>query len=208
VFPLRRFAHRTWLYSVRHRTEPASHGVASPFRVFVRKSLAPVSVGCSPHALGRSWATGSSQLPAPGSLRKKTRESSHGLVLSFRVHQARAAARAFHPRGGLGPRGSSHEVSSPSASPRPGQRHRWPGLPRPTASAFRFSQPPDALIRPEPAGLVSCRIRSWGCALQSLAPLVQPYAVSGASTLLSFERTRRPPRPSEPAGRSRRIRSG
>jgi hypothetical protein len=38
----------------------------------------------------------------------------------------------------------------------------WPSLPRSTACAFRFSQPPGAFIRPEPAGLVSCRIRSWG----------------------------------------------
>jgi hypothetical protein len=43
------------------------------------------------------------------------------------------------------------------------------GLPHPTASAFRFSRPPDALIRPVPAGLVSCQIRSWGCALQSFS---------------------------------------
>jgi hypothetical protein len=32
----------------------------------------------------------------------------------------------------------------------------------PTACAFRFSQPPGTFIRSEPAGLVSCRIRSWG----------------------------------------------
>jgi hypothetical protein len=38
----------------------------------------------------------------------------------------------------------------------------WPGLHLPTACAFRFSQPPGAFIRSEPAGLVSCRIRSWG----------------------------------------------
>jgi hypothetical protein len=63
---------------------------------------------------------------------------------------------------------------------------KWPGLPRPTACTSRFSQPPGAFIRPEPAGLVSCRIRSWGYALQSFAPLVQPYAVSGAVTLLAF----------------------
>jgi len=31
-----------------------------------------------------------------------------------------------------------------------------------TACVFRFSQPRDAFIRPEPAGLISCRIRSWG----------------------------------------------
>jgi len=38
----------------------------------------------------------------------------------------------------------------------------WSSLPHSTASASRFSQPPGAFIRPEPAGLVSCRIRSWG----------------------------------------------
>jgi len=37
----------------------------------------------------------------------------------------------------------------------------WPGLHDPTACASRFSQPPGAFIRPEPPGLVSCRIRSW-----------------------------------------------
>jgi len=35
-------------------------------------------------------------------------------------------------------------------------------LPHSTASASRFSQPPDAFYRPEPAGLISCQIRSWG----------------------------------------------
>jgi hypothetical protein len=43
-----------------------------------------------------------------------------------------------------------------------GQRHELVGTTIPTACAFRFSQPPGAFIRPEPAGLVSCRIRSWG----------------------------------------------
>jgi len=38
----------------------------------------------------------------------------------------------------------------------------WLGLRLPTACAFRFSQPLDAFIRSKPAGLVSCRIRSWG----------------------------------------------
>jgi hypothetical protein len=84
---------------------------------------------------------------------------------------------------------------APSASPRTKQRlFDWPGLPHRTACASRFSQPLDALIRPVPGGLVSCHIRSWGCALQSFAPSVQPYAVSGVSlALLSFERTRTPP---------------
>lgn len=45
--------------------------------------------------------------------------------------------------------------------------HTWQrlccsGLPHLNACASGFSQPPDAFIRPVPAGLVSCRIRSWG----------------------------------------------
>jgi hypothetical protein len=84
---------------------------------------------------------------------------------------------------------------SPSASPRTRQRLvDWPGLPHRTACTFRFSQPHGASIRPVPGGLVSCHIRSWGCALQSFAPPVQPYAVSGAHlALLSFRRTRTMP---------------
>lgn len=88
-------------------------------------------------------------------------------------------------------RGSSHEVCSPSASCHTRQRTRGPGLPRPAACAFRFSRPLGALFRHVLAGLVSCRIRSWGCTLQSFAPLAWPYAVSGACPLLTFGRIRR-----------------
>jgi len=45
--------------------------------------------------------------------------------------------------------------------PSPGQRHELVGHAIPTACAFRFSQPLGAFIRPKPAGLVPCRIRSW-----------------------------------------------
>jgi hypothetical protein len=45
-----------------------------------------------------------------------------------------------------------------------------------TACAFRFSQPPDALLHSEPTGLVSCRIRSWGSPFRALFLIVQPYA--------------------------------
>jgi len=60
-------------------------------------------------------------------------------------------------------------------------------IPTLTASAFRYSQPLGAFIRPEPAGLISCQIRSWG-PLQSFAPPSLPYTVSSAFTLLTFER--------------------
>lgn len=46
--------------------------------------------------------------------------------------------------------------------PARGSGFDWPSLPHPTACVSRFSQPPDASIRPEPADLVSCQIRSWG----------------------------------------------
>jgi hypothetical protein len=82
---------------------------------------------------------------------------------------------------------------APTASPRTKQRPEWYGLPRRTACALRFSQPLDASIRPVPAGLVSCQIRSWGCSLQSFAPLAQPFAVSGAVALLSLDTPDSPP---------------
>jgi hypothetical protein len=71
--------------------------------------------------------------------------------------------------------------------PAHGSGHEGRGCRFPTACAFRLSQPPDASIRHVPAGLVSCRIRSWGCALQSFAPPAWPYAVSGAVPLLSLD---------------------
>jgi hypothetical protein len=51
---------------------------------------------------------------------------------------------------------------APTASPRTGQRPCCSDLPRLSACAFRFSQPPGAFIRPVPAGRISDRIRSWG----------------------------------------------
>jgi hypothetical protein len=76
--------------------------------------------------------------------------------------RGRSRAGAWSPGKPDAKSGTSLEVLPPTAYPRTGQRPSWPGLPHPTACAFRFSQPPDALFRPEPAGLVSCQIRSWG----------------------------------------------
>jgi hypothetical protein len=59
------------------------------------------------------------------------------------------------------------------------------GFAAPTTCVFRFSQPPDAFIRPGPTGHVSCRIRSWVHPTE-LFPLTQPYAVSSAASLLTF----------------------
>jgi len=87
-----------------------------------------------------------------------------------RLPNHRAAAASFRLPGNPTP---SRETGHPEAAPplrfRPLQRlpargsgMKWLSLPRPTACAFRLSQPHGAFIRPEPAGLVSCRIRSWG----------------------------------------------
>jgi hypothetical protein len=125
-------------------------------------------------------------LRRPWSLVKATAESSHGLTPFCRVLQAPSRLAVPNP---------SEEGRNDKAPPvRSLPLQRLPaqgsgiltGLPKPAACACRFSQPLGAFIRPEPGGLVSCRIRSWGCTLQSFAPPVQPYAVSGAFALLSF----------------------
>jgi len=76
----------------------------------------------------------------------------------------------------------------------------WPGLHFPTACAFRFSQPLGAFIRPEPAGLVSCRIRSWGhppepCSSRAAVRCLQrrsPLGVPTAFRVLLRARVRYP----------------
>jgi hypothetical protein len=83
-------------------------------------------------------------------------------------HQA-AALSLWFSRNPMPAPLTGHQLAAPPLRFRPlqrfpstGQRHDWAGLHVPTACAFRFSQPPGAFIRPEPAGLISCRIRSWG----------------------------------------------
>jgi len=56
---------------------------------------------------------------------------------------------------------ASLEVLTPSALSRPEQRLLLVRPAFPTACASRLSQPPGTFIRSEPAGLISCRIRSW-----------------------------------------------
>jgi hypothetical protein len=147
-------------------------------------------------------ASGSSPAPAPEPRFHETQAASHGLAPSFRVPRAPSGRPAHRlPRGQTVQPGRLPPLrfSAPSASPRTRQQLRWPGLPRPTACALRFSRPLGAFIRREPAGLVSCRIRSWGCALQSFPPPAQPYAVSGAVPLLPLST----PFGTEPSARPR-----
>jgi hypothetical protein len=148
-----------------------------------RDRLASIWVGRSPHALypvrvGSRVFVGRDRQQDPMDRRRR---SSHGLVLSFRVLRASSRRGSFATLPGpIGRHGSSHEVLLPFSVFPHAAAAWWPGLPRPTACVLRFSQPRDALIRPVPVGLVSCRIRSWGCALQSFLPLAEPCAISGA----------------------------
>jgi len=133
------------------------------------------------------WASRSSRDPIPASILELSEVSSLGLVLSYRVlraHSGRFADPAFR-RG--------HRFAAPPMRFAPLQRFPARGSSMTNRACLtrltcvpRFSRPLDAFIRPVPAGLVSCRIRSWGCTLQSLAPLAQPYAVSSAVPLLSL----------------------
>jgi hypothetical protein len=72
-----------------------------------------------------------------------------------------------------------------------------------TACAFRFSQPLDAFIRPTLAGLVSCRIRSWGSPFRAFLLLCSLGTVSGARALLPFNTP-----PNLPESQPRRERRG
>jgi hypothetical protein len=114
-------------------------------------------------------------------------ESSHGLVRSFRV------LRAPSRRAVRWPSRAPADRAAPSMRFAPLQRlparrsTLWTGLPHPAGCALRFSRPLGALIHREPTGLVSCRIRSWGCTLQSFPPTPWPYAVSGADPLLTLD---------------------
>jgi len=131
-----------------------SREVAAPCRVFNLEKLAPALLRRSPHALYlfrpgyRVFA-----LQVPGESVKVLRDPLMGFRSSSEVAQApsrrlqAAPPLRFLPLQRLPTRSSGIN---------------WPGLHFPTACAFRFSQPPGAFIRSEPAGLVSCRIRSWG----------------------------------------------
>jgi hypothetical protein len=80
---------------------------------------------------------------------------------------------------------SFREVCVPYSVFRTGQRPVvWGVRTLQTPSVFRFSQPLDASLRPEPTGLVSCQIRSWGSSSSELLPPVQVPAVSSRQPLM------------------------
>jgi hypothetical protein len=79
----------------------------------------------------------------------------------------------------------SHAVFSPSTQLSGGQPHTIL-----TGTICQVKVPPqrfdalEALIRPLPAGLVSCRPRPWGFALQGRIPSAESYILADAATLL------------------------
>jgi hypothetical protein len=149
----------------------------------------------------KSWAPGYLRTRGlRGNEFTKPRNSSRGLRRSFRgqprVERPPRCARNKFPRSGASP-----EVPSPSAFPRTGQLHDCSADALPSACVYRFSQPPDAFLRPVPAGPYFRPDPLLGFSLQSLVPPAQPHAVSGAVALVSLGH--RPyPRPA-PSRRSR-----
>jgi hypothetical protein len=160
----------------------------STLQSFFRFTLAPALVERSllalcPDRVGFkvfTWAD-------PRSILELSEASSLGLVLSYRVLRAHSSRFTEHASR------RAHRSTAPPMRFAPLQRLPARGssmtnracLTRLTC-ARRFSRPLDAFICPVPAGLVSCRIRSWGCTLQSFVPPAQPYAVSDAVPLMSL----------------------
>jgi hypothetical protein len=93
------------------------------------------------------------------------------------------ASRGFVPFSVSRPRGATYPGEIPT--------HRL-------RCALRVSHPPDALLPPRPAGLISSRSRSWGLPFGALFPPTVPYVVSNAATLVEFARP--PRRPASPSG--------
>jgi hypothetical protein len=83
--------------------------------------------------------------------------------------------------------------------PTQGSGMNWSSLQNPTACTFRFSQPRGAFIRPEPAGLISCRIRSWGLPSRALflprsrTPFPAPFPSWRSNRLQGFAPRESPP---------------
>jgi hypothetical protein len=187
-FPLRRFEQDERRSPACHQAGPRLSWSFGALQSFHPTALATLSVTLLPSCPRRlRWTPGSSHGRTPAPARSKTGSP----LMSFRAPSESSTHRAaFHanidrglrPRFGLLPWGLVPFSVSPLAA---AAYNDWASH-GPIACAFRFSRPLGAFIRPEPAGLVSCRIRSWGFALQSFAPPVQPYAVSGAHALLSL----------------------
>jgi hypothetical protein len=81
---------------------------------------------------------------------------------------------------------ASLAVSSPSTFSRSWAATSAGRYQLPTTCPLSVSHALRALLRPGPAGLVSCRSRPWGYALQGRSPPAEPHILSDAVALLGF----------------------
>jgi hypothetical protein len=163
-FPLRRFKQNEWRCPPCRQCGPRLSWSFGALQSFHPTLLAAVLVSLRPSCPWRfRWTSGSSQGRTPALARSKSRSP----LLSFRPPSENSTHRAANtpgydrgrrPRCRLLPWGFfPFSVSPPGAAASINRASHSP-----IACASRFSQPPGALVRPEPAGLVSCQIRSWG----------------------------------------------
>lgn len=134
----------------------------------------------------KGWTSGSSWNRDCRNCFTQFRTSSHGLELPVRVHpNSERLPLCVNHEWNTG--SSSPEVSSPTASPhsllRPIGLRTSTSTRRLTSTGFLNLLTLHSL---ESASHISGQIRSWGCSLQSFVPLVQPYSVSSASTLMTL----------------------
>jgi len=148
-----------------------SREVTVPCRVFSSEMLAPPLLRRFPSCpLPLRAGLQGLHPPGPGKQVNGSRILSWASAPLQRLPKHRAAALSlWSPRNPTPGHHAERQLAAPPLRFRPlqrlpsaGQRHELAGYAFPTACAYRFSQPPGAFIRPEPAGLVPCRIRSWG----------------------------------------------
>jgi hypothetical protein len=103
-----------------------------------------------------------STIPAQPTRSRRTRPGMTCVTCSPIVADTRAAGR-------------SHELFLPSSARGTGKPSRC-GHAGPHRCALRFSQPPDALLLPEPSGFISLRWHSWGLFPSEVFPRRSPNA--------------------------------
>jgi len=134
----------------------------------------------------RPWLAPAPEVFATSGVRKDglfpERPTRPSVPLQSTAIQEPSWSRLFAVRAGLSPL----RFSSPSASSRRWAATYTPGVPRPGLRyLLSVSRALEVLIRPSPAGPVSCRSRSWGlCLSRPSFPRAEPCALSSAVPLL------------------------
>jgi hypothetical protein len=150
-----------------------SHEIGVTFRVLGIAAVAAYRFPASSLPLPPR-GTGLRGVPAmtPGQESKLSDPSSRGLLLTTELDRRRPPEHAKRP-------GTSPGVPSPSALVRTGAASRAGDTILRLAGAYGFSPSHALHSAPIPSGLVSCRWRPWGCALQSLDLPRDPYPSRG-----------------------------